>query len=286
MKRVFLVLGLIVVVTVFILGLAHFSAGFKLRKVVCQNYHEAHFDNRFERGSYLELQKILDQPFYYLGKGCQIYAFESQDKKYVIKFVKQHRYLQPFKWQFLPFFKISVKEAAYQRGRIASSFKSYRLAFDQLKVENGLIYAHFDRTFEMPKIKIYDPFKRSQVVDLNDVFFLVQKKGVNFKTLFSNLNKKRAVKEAKELIDSVVTSLNARLKKHIFDRDLPGFVRNLGFIEQKAINIDVGNFKKEENASSDDLDLEYDKCISKLKKWSDKDFPELSQYIDERYSTR
>ena len=40
------------------------------------------------------LHSILSQPFYYIGKGAQSYAFMSEDKKHVIKFFK-FKHLRP-----------------------------------------------------------------------------------------------------------------------------------------------------------------------------------------------
>ena len=39
-----------------------------------------------------EMNNIFDQKFKYLSKGCQTYVFQSEDKKYVIKFIRYHRY--------------------------------------------------------------------------------------------------------------------------------------------------------------------------------------------------
>src|ERR1700722_15254629 len=44
-----------------------------------------------------ELNTILSQDYYYLGKGCQSYVFSSQDDQYVIKFFKYQRF-RPQAW--------------------------------------------------------------------------------------------------------------------------------------------------------------------------------------------
>ena len=51
-----------------------------------------------------EMQKILAQPFTYLGYGAQAFVFESADKEYVLKLLKQRIYTTPLRHRApLPF---------------------------------------------------------------------------------------------------------------------------------------------------------------------------------------
>src|ERR1700724_132490 len=44
-----------------------------------------------------ELAQILNQKFFYIGKGAQCYAFASDDQQYVLKFFK-FKHLKPSFW--------------------------------------------------------------------------------------------------------------------------------------------------------------------------------------------
>lgn len=261
------------------------TSGFKVSKVLYKYYTENFYANRFERGDLQQLEKILDQPFYFLGKGCQIYAFESEDGAYVLKVLKLHRYQPSFQKMVAARFLNDLSFVqAHQQKRLQTAFAHYRLAFDLLKEETALLYAHFDRSFKMPsQVKLIDRLGRSFTLDLNDTFFLVQRKADLFKDRLMFYKKTRQLEKAKALIDQAAFYLKKRLDLKVFDNDHPGYVRNLGVIGEQVISLDVGNFKQKKQASQAELEREYFSCLKRLEKWSEKNFFELFLYIQKKY---
>ena len=71
------------------------------------------------------LKKICEQPFVYLGKGSQAYAFQSQDGQYVLKLFKGY-HLKPIPWlENLPLIGILV--ASYRNEQLGVETKNYTL---------------------------------------------------------------------------------------------------------------------------------------------------------------
>jgi len=94
-----------------------------------------------------EINDILDQKFRYLSKGCQTYVFESEDKNYVIKFVRYHRYTIPM-WLNISSFATDYKNIRlyYKSKLLNDSLNSYRIANEHLKDETATIYVHLQKT--------------------------------------------------------------------------------------------------------------------------------------------
>ena len=76
------------------------------------------------------IDSILDQPFTYIGKGRQSFVFLSEDKKYVLKFVRQDRLKVPL-FSKDPFFSNAI--SLQKSEKRASWEKSYLLAYEKAK---------------------------------------------------------------------------------------------------------------------------------------------------------
>ncbi len=292
LKKSFLaILGAGVCIISVTLGWYHLTSGFKVSKTVFNNYQDIFYQNRFEKGDFYQLEKILQQKFVFLGKGCQVYAFVSDDGRYVLKLLKLHRFRSPFR----KFFKAAVLKRGFatqedeikdlqnrQKKRLFSAFTNYRLAMDALKEETALVYAHFNPEFKLPKIQVQDRLGRCFWLDLNKTFFLIQKKARELKAQLLFLRQKQKTEEAKKIIDWSVAHLKRRLNCQIFESDQSGYVRNLGLLNEKAISIDVGNFKQRKEASKEELITEYKCCLNRLYSWAEKNYPEIADYIKEK----
>ncbi|MFA5250609.1 MAG: hypothetical protein WC371_04315 [Parachlamydiales bacterium] len=273
-----LVLGLV-------LGWTFLTRGFKVSKVIYPYCSDVFYKNRFEKGEKATLE-VLSQPFVFLGKGCQIYAFESLDGKYVLKLVKLHRYRIPFYKRFLSgFFQNRLLSAEIkQKKRLEATFAHYRLAMERLPKETALLYAHFDPSCRigLPAF-LTDRLGRNFEIDLNQTFFLIQKKAVNFKDKLLLLQQEGDFAKTSFFLDLVVGHLKQRMAYGVFDNDHPGYARNLGFVQNEAISIDVGNFRLKEKPSAEDLQKEYFSCLKQLLHWAKKRYPEAAQYLREKY---
>jgi hypothetical protein len=151
-----------------------------------------------------EIAKTLEQPFYFLGSGNQFYAFESQDRTLVIKFLK------------------------YRRPSAGAVRTSAALAYDHLKEETGLIYANAHQ-FTAP-LTIYDKIGIAHVIDLNRCEFFLQKKAHPFQM-------------SKESLTAMIDLVLSQCQKGIANCD-PMIERNFGLVDGRAIVIDFGSLKK------------------------------------------
>jgi hypothetical protein len=93
--------------------------------------------------------RILCQDFNYLGSGEECIAFLSSDGKYVLKFFRT-RNLTPKTWlKFIPLpglEQYKFKKIDKRMIRHRELFTSYKLAYEDLKEETGLIYIHLNKT--------------------------------------------------------------------------------------------------------------------------------------------
>ncbi|MCH9703818.1 MAG: hypothetical protein K0U13_03420 [Chlamydiae bacterium] len=183
------------------------------------------------------IDAMLDQRFQYLGKGCQFYAFGSEDGKYVLKFLKQ-KHLR----QLSPFHKASN---ARRLERVERLFSSVQLAYEKLAEESGLLYIHLNRLPAVGRsVKLVDKVGISRTVALDEFEFILQKRAVDPKEVFVSITDDA---EAKRRIDQLVELVQARCNKGIADRDR-SFVQNVAFSQDgnSALFVDIGQLYEDE----------------------------------------
>lgn len=168
--------------------------------------------------SFQEYPSIFDQKFFYLGKGCQFYVFESADHKYVIKFLK-HKHLWP-----------SLIKS--QDERIKTLFSSIRIAYTHLKEETGLIAIHLEKRKVRDKpIIIVDKLGFEHELDLNKTEFVIQKRASPSKNVLTE-----------DKIKIILALTERCIEKGIEDQD-KATVQNIGFIDDVPIFLDIGQFR-------------------------------------------
>ncbi|NNM42739.1 MAG: hypothetical protein HKM07_00145 [Chlamydiae bacterium] len=192
-----------------------------------------------------EVDLILDQEFTYLNKGAQCYAFVSQDGKYVLKFFKIP-YVPPsfVKEISLPsFLHTWLDEKTWKKQSILQQeFTSYKIAYEKLKRETGLVYIHLNKTDTFhKKITIVDRLNIKHSLDLDKMEFLIQKKGTLAYPHLDALLKENKVEEAKECLRNLFKLIKTRAEKGILDTD-PNLSKNFAFIGNTPIQIDNGRF--------------------------------------------
>lgn len=139
-----------------------------------------------------ELKIILQQPFTYIGKGSQSYAFASEDGHYVLKFFK-YKHLRPH-WLVdalspLPYFNAyRQKQIKRKQRKLEHLFAGYHLAWSSLRDESGLIFIHLNQTQGLyPTATLYDKIGLKRSVPLDSVVFIVQKKAQTTRQLLDAL---------------------------------------------------------------------------------------------------
>lgn len=233
------------------------------------------------------LENQLAQKFYYLGSGGQCYAFVSEDQRVVIKFFKHHLRRTPWLIDHLPLPEfldlMRLKQSKKRQAKLIRDFNSYKIAYDYLKQETGLIYIHLNKTKKLHQnITIVDRLGIEHKLELDQLEFVVQKKAILAYCHLNHLIKKGEVSQAKQAIDQICHLIINRCQKQVFDED-PRIHRNLGFIGKKAILIDVGRLKMDPSRASPEVFKEdLRKITARLKDWLEERSPELADYLQER----
>lgn len=220
--------------------------GFTLRKITSHHapVPEWKVENKMSRG---ELASLMSTPYYYLGSGNHTYAFVSDDDQVVIKFFKQ-KHMKTKTW--VDSLSTPVKRIFYPTGKIdqrikerQDSFSSYKLAFEKLPEETGILYLHLNKTntLNLP-LTLIDQNGVALEVSLDEMEFFVQKKAMLAFHYLKTLYKKGQTKEAERAILSLFDIIAKRSQKGIYDKDLQ-FFKNFGFVENRAIEIDIGEFR-------------------------------------------
>ncbi len=230
------------------------------------------------------LSQILDQPFYYLAKGAQSYVFVSKDGETVIKFFRIY-HLSPPLWlkalclpQLLQPYKIS--KMLQKRRELSKDFESYKIAFQEMKEETGLIHLHLNKTSHLKKhLRIYDKIGIAYDLDMDKMEFLVQKKAKLVYPAIDALMKNEGIDSAKEAISALVQLLASRCEKGIFDKD-PDLNTNFGFLKTKPVQIDIGRFSFETAPKSPAVySQEIIRITDNFRQWLDSKYPPLSEHL-------
>lgn len=285
MKKTLLIIALVLSL-VFIVKEWHvLSLGFKTNKI------QPPLDMRSEISETPtnlpeDFLKIFDQEYKLLDKGCQVFVFESQDGKYVLKFLRHHRYKPYFWMNFWSFLKPvkTFKEhyAAVKKERIKNNFKSYLMSYDELKDLTEVVYVHIGYTDHInKKLVLRNRFGQKSYADLDKMHFIVQRKGTKLSSELLSSYKNKSFDRTRELIDGYLTLLQKRCLKKIRNCDSTGFLRNMALYDSKVIEIDVGGYRKfcypDEKKG---FEYEYMRFVKRFKRWSSKKMPLLVQYID------
>ena len=222
--------------------------GFTKEKILSKHAYNAQWNTfPMHQEEAKQIQSILKQRFAYLSSGNHCYVFESEDHNYVIKFFKQNHmrthslcnYLPPFIRHLL---KREEKNKRRQKER-ETSFTSYKIAYEYLKEETGVLYLHLNKTTHLRQtLKLIDQHNHFITLEADKMEFLIQKKAlVGYKQIAIFLENKQE-HEAFKAIESLLQIMIKRHRHGLFDCDLQIF-KNFGFIGTQAIEIDVGEFQ-------------------------------------------
>lgn len=240
-----------------------------------------------------EIRPLFSQSFKYLGKGGQAYAFESEDGKYVLKFVK-FKFLQPrLKHQlisFIPFFEDWNNNEMERRLRKFHDFYlGYKCAFEVNQKNSGLLYLHFNPTFnQFGSVTIFDRNGLKHTVDLDQTVFIVQKKSKMLNELLVNLLDHGQVEEAKRKIEKILDMYLAHYQMGLHDLGF-GVIHNTGFSGDLPIHVDLGKMTWDEDIMRQECyKTDLVTIASKIEEWLKENYPlyhsELSLAITQKLS--
>lgn len=264
------------------------TAGFTISNITSDfPYNEKWATDALSSSERDQLKQILSQKFKYLGKGCQSYVFTSDDGKYVLKFVKYQRF-RPQAW--LDYFESIPIINHYRLGKIEKKqkkldmlFSSWKVAYEHLKPETGLVYVHLNKFNDLQKmLTIHDKMGLEHRLNMDDMEFLLQKRANMLCPTVSNFMQKGQIVEAKELIDNLLNMILSEYSRGLADND-HALMQNTGAIGTMPVHIDVGQFViKPEISNPDVYKQELFSKTFKFRMWLTKHHPELGAYLNEK----
>ncbi len=218
-----------------------------------------------------EIEGILKQPFTYLNRGSQLYVFESQDKKYVLKLFRYNRSQFPAIQKIKKWFH--KKEKTNLCSKIEKTFNAYAIAFFEAPECTQLLYVHLQPDREkFPQVTLTDPIGRTWLLRINEYRFALQRKADSFKeTLVRNIEN---IAEMRTLLQSFLSLMVNRTHLQIRNSD-HNLWPNFGFFENRAVEIDCGNYRKCPALSDPELRIqEIERFFYPLFQWMIKHAPE------------
>lgn len=266
---------------------------FRLANITHDLSHEKGWDiPRLEPEEEKQVLAILDQPYTYIGKGAQCYAFESADHLYILKFFK-FKHLRPT-WfvqslpPIYPFNGIKERAEANKKRKLQVVFNGYELAYKVHKNETEILFLHLNPTEYLKQyVTVYDKLGLKWNISLDDVVFLLQKKGETLQTRMKKLLKAGDIEGSKKAITQIFEMYVREYKKGIYDHD-HGVMHNTGFVGSKPFHLDVGKFMQNETMRNPEVfakDLEHVawKVDTWVKNYDETVYAKLSPYISEEY---
>ena len=276
MKKCFLILGLIFFSLGVGKGLYFLKDGFSFRRI-----HSLSRQSSF--GWNEESNRAIQQTFHYIGRGRQCFAFESADGKYVLKFPRTDIYSTPFWARALPFKSYREKLEAAHKEREEFIRESFKISFEDLKEETGLLAVHLGQTEpDLQKLTVVDAAGATHKLPLYKTSFVLQYKHPLLMRSFALALENNDRSKAEKIIDALVDVVASRAKLGILNRDR-SFLRNYGFDGKKAYQIDIGSFFRTKNLS---VDAVYQKSIrdsmDPVQEWLKDNEPEMLPYLNQK----
>ena len=214
------------------------------------------------------IKKILSQPYSYLDNGVQSFVFASSDGQYVIKFFRHDHLDGPF-W-------LTPHQKAKKQAQLHKEFLSYKLAYENLCEQTGLVFLHLNKTNDLHlTLDLVDKLGIHHPIPLDKYEFLLQKRASLLYTALNQMIEENRLSDAKETLSKLVGLLAKRAEKGISDKD-PDLITNFGVIGTTPIQIDVGRFSPSEPKLDKD---EIIRITDRLDQYLITRCPELQQHL-------
>ena len=255
------------------------TAGFTIPNI--ESHLDYNLDWEVKNGA---LPSIFEQSFSYFGAGGQCFVFLSEDGNYVLKLFKHHQRRLPLLIKSLPLpHKWAVKREKQRTRRMKKlqrDYRSYKLAIEQLAEETGLLYVHLNESTNLQKsARIIDKLHIAHIIPLDHVGFVIQKKASLALPHLKELIDAQELSTAKKAIESICDLIVSRCKKGIYDEDAK-IHRNFGFIDNKAILIDVGRLRPDPTRTDPKIQrADLIKITQRLDSYLQDLSPELSEHL-------
>jgi len=227
---------------------------------------------------------LLNETFFFVGKGRQSFAFCNEKNTHVIKFLKCRR-LDVDPWlrtlSFLPIIhNIYQKQLQKKCLRKEKLLNSWKIAFEVLKEESGLIYLHLNKTDSLNKqVKVVDDKGKTYLLNLDDYLFCIQRRAKpTFEGIKAEMENHNTIK-ATQMISQLIVLMVDMHQKGIVNLD-PYLQGNTGFLEDRAVHIDIGRFVKSESIKTPENSQKHlHNILNELSNWLESNYPELNEYL-------
>ena len=272
---VFLLLNFVLSLSFFALKRTQGFSTYKLYKLRAEIEKPLHYSE----GEIDEMRSVFSQPFNYLNKGRQCFVFESKDHKYVLKLLNKNHLYFPKILKKLPFVDSIVKRRNERKKYVLDSFF---LAWQKLKDQSKICYLNQNRNvFKENKVKLVFNYGLSKEIDLNDYFFVVQKRAELIYPKIHEIYKKNGIEEVLEIADRFLEFVAFRVQNNIVDEDMDVEI-NYGFCQDELMLIDTGRLRKKDLSSESEFSKELFKSTKKFRKWLVQNYPEVIESWDDK----
>lgn len=238
------------------------------------------------------LENLLSQKYTYLSKGKQSYVFLSEDQEHVLKIFKPlppfwevHLFGKTFHIGFgkLPFAKslcIDYDSTSFKETQ-ELEFLSYQNSLFLFREKTLLEYLHLARTHHFQKkLHLYDKIGVLHLLDLNTTSFLIQKKIDLLYPTLSKLLENKETENVKILLNNFVDFYLDFIQSNIVRPTT--LEKNIGCIDLKPIQIDVGRVLTAENIEAETVSYsQIYHSTSHMRKWLKVKAPDFCSYLDE-----
>lgn len=257
-------------------GLYFLKQGFSLRRIhslagkVSDNWNS-------------EVMQALSQPYFYIGRGRQCFAFASADEKYVLKLLRTDIYKLPLWARVLPVTSKRTHMLCDRREREQFILSSMHIAFEELQLQTGLLALHLGESpASGKKLALIDATGYRHYLPLGKTPFVLQKKLPILMEVFQKALQNGNRGQAEKILDALLAIVIERGEKGILNRDR-SFLRNYGFDGQQAFQIDVGSFfriEKMENTAA--FHKSVNDSMDAVKEWLANIDPAMLQYLNHK----
>ena len=261
------------------------TSGFSLSKVASPlSYNEKWEVMPVTKEEKVIIDDIFSQTFTYLDSGTKSYSFLSEDGRYVIKLFKM-KHLLANKWiNHIPIPKIldeyRFEKVAKRDLKLSDIFESCKIAFQDLKMQTGLVYIHLNKSKEWKKkLHLVDKNQKEYFLDLDTAEFVLQKKAIPFEQRISKLMRKNDLVKTKKALKAILDLLDDRCRKGIECKEIgknANSVRNYGFNEDAAVYVDIAGFQRKDSEQASSFNKnDFLKACEKITEWLQEYYPEL-----------
>lgn len=237
-----------------------------------------------ERAFSKEAELALSQRYFYLGRGRQCFAFQSEDGQYVIKFPRLDRYRNRLLFRVCPFdvFKAPINQRLESHAsRKEKLFASFEISCDELQ-EDTAIVAMFNSPKNGKKLEIIDRLGRVFWLPLEKTGFILQRKLRLFRDVFQEALAKKDRAEIDQILERFLEVVTRVADKGILSKD-GSFLNNFGFDETRCFQIDVGSFYRAKELSRNEAFVaSIHASVETLRVWLLHRDPALLECIDQK----